>query len=235
MLFSGVGIVLAGLLGTLAMSVWFYFAHAFGVARHNPGSYLGTLIFGVTRQAFAAGLVFHFLIGVVAAWIYAAVMSALGIQGGVGWGMLFGAVHWLVVMSVLGVIAPLHPAVRSGQLENPGFFAWREGWTEPVGSLIDHLLFGAIVGGTLGIYHRHLGLSMPYSFESWMQPDLAPSIGYLVMVIAAVILFIAGASVTTKLGYGDEVFAAATPDEDDPEWKIARARRAGEMREEEPE
>ncbi|HEY9897873.1 MAG TPA: hypothetical protein V6D00_01715 [Pantanalinema sp.] len=228
MLFSGVGIVLAGLLGTLAMTTWFYFAHAFGVARHNPGSYLGTLIFGVTRTAFAVGLVFHFLIGVVAAWIYAALMSAWGIPGGVGWGMLFGVFHWLVVMGLLGVVAPLHPAIRSGRLENPGVFARREGWTESAGSLIDHLLFGAIVGGTLGIYRQHIGLSMPYSFESWQQPALGPSISYLVLVIALVALFIAGASVTTRLGYGDEVFAAASPDEDDPEWKIARAHKATE-------
>ncbi|MBO9541265.1 hypothetical protein J7643_11810 [bacterium] len=225
MLFSGVGIVLAGLLGTLAMSTWFYFAHAFGVARHNPGSYLGTLIFGVTRAAFATGLVFHFLIGILAAWIYAALMSLWGIQGGVGWGLLFGAVHWLIVMSLLGVVAPLHPAVRSGKLENPGYFARREGWSEAAGSLIDHLLFGAIVGGTLGIYHRHMGFSVPYSFESWMQPTLEPSIGYLVLVIALSVLFIVVATITTKLGYGDEVFAAATPDQDDPDWKIARERR----------
>lgn len=228
MLFSGVGIVLAGLLGTLAMTTWFYFAHAFGVARHNPGAYLGTLILGVTRQAFALGLVFHFLIGIVAAWIYAALMSAWGIPGGVGWGLLFGLAHWLVVMTLLGLVAPLHPAVRSGRLANPGLFARREGWTEAAGSLIDHLLFGAIVGGTLGIYQRHVALSVPYSFESWQQPALGPSIAFLALVLALVALLIAWASVTTKLGYGDEVFAAASPDEDDPEWQRFREKKARE-------
>ncbi|MNL48814.1 hypothetical protein D3C87_1716970 [compost metagenome] len=84
-------------------------------------------------------------------------------------------------------------------------------------------MYGAIVGGTLGIYHRHIGLSMPYSFESWQQPAMGPSLSYLVLIIALCTLVVAWAAVTTKLGYGDEVFAAASPDEDDPEWQISRA------------
>jgi len=211
--FTATGILLAGLLGTLAMTTWMYLAHAFGVERHNPGFFLGTLLFGVSRKAYAAGLVIHFLIGVIAAGIYAAIMSLLGIPGGVMWGMLFGVVHWLVLMVCYGFVAAWHPAVRRGEIQNPGFFALKDGWTEPAMSFLDHLLFGAIVGGTLA-YYRNQAAFAAFSASEWRQPSIAPAVAWPLMVILMSILFIVAASLTAELGTTDEVFASAEPGPD---------------------
>lgn len=211
MQFTATGILLAGLLGTLAMTSWMYVAHAFGVARHNPGFFLGTLLFGVTRTAFAAGMVIHFLIGVIAAAVYAALMSLLSVPGGVLWGMLFGAVHWLAVMIGYGFVASWHPAVKRGEVQNPGFFGLNDGWTEPAMTFIDHLLFGAIVGGTLA-YYRGAGVLSTFSASEWRQPSIAPALAWPLMVILFVILFIVASTLTAQLGTADEVFVSAVPE-----------------------
>ncbi len=220
--FTTTGILLAGLLGTLLMTTWMYIAHAFGVERHLPGFYLGTLMFGVTRKAFATGLVIHFLIGVIAAAIYAALMSLLTIPGGVLWGMLFGIAHWLVVMLAYGLVASWHPAVKRGEIQNPGFFGLNYGWTEPAMSFIDHLLFGAVVGGTLAYYRGH-GVLDTWSASAWRQPSLSPAIAWPVMVVLFVILFIVAATLTANLGTTDEVFASAEPGRD-RDWMLAELR-----------
>lgn len=212
--FTATGIILAGLLGTLAMTTWMYIAHAFGVERHNPGFFLGTLLFGVTRSAYAAGMVIHFLIGVIAAALYAGLMSLLGIPGGVLWGMAFGIGHWLVLMLAYGLVASWHPAVQRGEVANPGFFGLREGWVEPAMSFLDHLLFGAIVGGTLAFYRNGLAVLGAYSASEWRQPSLAPAVAWPVTVVLFVILFIVAATLTAELGTTDEVFVSAVPEQE---------------------
>lgn len=214
MAFSVIGIVLAGLLGTLAMTSTMYLAHAFGVSRLIPGFYLGTFLFGMRRGAYAAGLVLHFLIGIVIAAIYAGSMTILGIPGGILWGLVLGAVHWLVAMILYGLIGPWHPAVRRHELDAPGFFAWREGWSESLGSFIDHLLYGAIVGGVLSAYRSGVGLSAPYSFESWQQPIFAPSVAWLALVMGLVAAFIAFATLTTKFRPSEVFVSGLQLDED---------------------
>ncbi|HEY9856122.1 MAG TPA: SHOCT domain-containing protein [Stenomitos sp.] len=232
--FTATGILLAGLLGTLAMTTWMYIAHAFGVERHNPGFFLGTLVFGVGRKAYAAGMVIHFLIGVIAAAIYAAIMSLLNIPGGVLWGMLFGIVHWFVLMLGYGLVASWHPAVKRGDVENPGFFGLNEGWTEPSMAFLDHLLFGAIVGGTLA-YYRSMGVLSTFSASEWRQPSIAPTVAWPVMVVLFTILFIVASTLTAELGTTDEVFASALPEEEQADL-IARLRErfaAGQITEDE--
>lgn len=216
MQFTILGIVLAGLLGALVMGLWMSVGNAFGIERHHPGSYLGTLLFGVTRRAFVVGLVVHFCLGVIVAAIYAALMTSLRLPGGFLWGLLFGFVHWLVVMGLYGVLGPLHPAVRAGRVLNPGFFAAREGWVEPANSLIDHLLFGAVAGETLGFYRAGSGMSVPYSFSSWSQPSTSsPSIAWVVLVVLAVIAYIVFAALGTRLGGADELFVGGEPSRDE--------------------
>ena len=205
--FSIDGIILAGLLGTLTMTISMYFAHAFGASRITPGFYLGTFLFGIRRVSYALGLILHFAIGLGIAWVYAGIMTLLGIPGGVEWGLLFGCVHWILAMVFYGLVGPWHPAVRRDELEAPGFFAVHEGWTETWGSLFDHLLYGAVVGGMLGFFHSGWNLVAPYSFSDWQQPSSLPAVAWLALVIALVVAFIVFATVTVKFR-PSEVFAS---------------------------
>jgi|GEM_PF-1448581 uncharacterized membrane protein YagU involved in acid resistance len=224
MAFSWLAIVMAGLLGTLAMTTMMLLAHAVGASRMNPGFYLGAWIFGLTRTAYGVGLTLHFAIGVVAAIVYAWILSAWGVRGGVSWGLLLGFIHWFMAMLLYGVLGAMHPRVRRHEMVAPGFFAMNEGWTEPASRLLEHLVYGAVVGGTLLMMRNGADMTVPYSFDSWMQPQLGPSIAYLVFIVALCLLFIAAATVTVQLG-PEEVFAAAAPpDAPEPDWLIAEIR-----------
>ncbi len=62
------------------------------------------------------------------------------------WGLLFGAVHWLISGMMLGMMPVMHPLVRAGSLENPGPFVLSMGATTAMGFLMLHLIFGVLVG-----------------------------------------------------------------------------------------
>ena len=62
------------------------------------------------------------------------------------WGLLFGAVHWMMSGMAMGMMPLMHPLVRSKALENPGPFAFSMGPMTGMGFLMLHLTFGVLVG-----------------------------------------------------------------------------------------
>lgn len=110
---------------------------------------LGTLVVpGGGPGAFWAGLVLHYAIGILFAAVYAVALLALRMQSGVAWGVLLGLAVWLVAMLLSPLIAAIHPLVGVGRASNPGAFllALGKGWTPALFSLLDHLLYGTLVG-----------------------------------------------------------------------------------------
>jgi len=92
------------------------------------------------------GWMMHFMMGVIFALIYAFLWS-LGV-GSATWlnGLVFGAVHWLVVGVVMGMIPLMHAGIRSGAVKAPGLWMTNNGGMMAfVGGLIGHLVFGLVV------------------------------------------------------------------------------------------
>ena len=123
---------LAGIVGTVAMTlVGLYVAPIMGIPAMNPAAMLA----GPMGGSMALGWVGHFTIGIVLAVIYAAVAGNIPGSPALR-GALYGIAPWLlaqlVVMPMMGM--PLF----SGSM------------VMAMGSLIGHLVYGAVVGAIYG-------------------------------------------------------------------------------------
>ncbi|MBI2906790.1 MAG: hypothetical protein HYX92_03925 [Chloroflexi bacterium] len=144
--------VVAGLVGTAALTMVMYLAPAMGFPPMDIATLLGTMFIGDPGAAFAPGLAMHFMVGVVLALAYANVFVRY--LPGRAWqrGALFGIIPWFGLM-VIGapMLEVVHPAVRAGMMPPPGLFLLGMGSIlAPVGSLIGHLVYGAVLGTIYG-------------------------------------------------------------------------------------
>ena len=125
-------VVLGGLAGTAAMTmVGIWGAPMMGLAPMNPAGMLAGAMGGMV----AAGWVAHFMIGIVLAMGYALVASHLP-GPPIARGALYAVVPWLVAQLV--VIPMMGMPVFSGSI------------MMAMGSLLGHLVYGAVMGGIIG-------------------------------------------------------------------------------------
>lgn len=124
--------ILAGLTGTLVMTaVGVWAAPMMGIPRMNPSDMLAQQMGGSSALGWAG----HLMIGTVLAVIYAGVSSRL--RGSFAFrGALFGLAPWL--MAQLLVMPMMGIGLFSGSLPMA------------MGSLIGHLVYGAVVGAVYG-------------------------------------------------------------------------------------
>lgn len=123
---------LAGLLGTGTMTaVGLWIAPMMGMPAMNPA----TMLAGAMGGSAVLGWVGHLMIGTVLALIYAVLAPRLP---GAPWtrGALYGLAPWLLAQLV--VIPMMGMPVFSGSV------------VMAIGSLIGHLVYGAVVGATYG-------------------------------------------------------------------------------------
>ena len=124
--------ILAGLIGTAVMTmVGVWVAPMMGIPPMNPAEMLAQSMGG----RILLGWIGHLMIGVVVAIIYAAVAPRLP---GPTWarGALYGIAPWL--MAQLVVIPMMGMPVFSGS------------FAMAAGSLLGHLIYGAVVGAVYG-------------------------------------------------------------------------------------
>ncbi len=135
--------VIAGLVGTIAISMVMAMAPKMGMPKMDIVAMLSTM-FG--KANLALGWMMHSMMGVLFALIYAFLWSAgVGSANWVG-GLIFGAVHWLVVGMVMGMIPMMHAGIKSGAVKAPGMWMTNnDGMMAFFGGLIGHLVFGLVV------------------------------------------------------------------------------------------
>jgi uncharacterized membrane protein YagU involved in acid resistance len=132
------GAIIAGLLGTLVMTLLMVMAPRMGMPKMDIIGMLGTMFTASEGTARALGILAHFMMGVIFAIIYALLWSF-----GIGsptwlWGLIFGAVHGVVAIVMMPVMMKKHP--RPPQMEG--------GPRMVVGLLMGHLAFGLVVALT---------------------------------------------------------------------------------------
>jgi hypothetical protein len=139
--------IIAGLTGTVAMTVLMYMAKAMGIPMDMPRT-LGLMFTrpGNKMGTYIVGLMAHFMNGVIFAVLYAVLFAALGLAGWT-WGLVFGAAHGIMAGFIMGMISLVHPNMGPGkELPAPGLFAKDISPMAPAGLIMLHLVYGAIVG-----------------------------------------------------------------------------------------
>lgn len=149
-----------GLLGTLVLTTIVRLASELGWTRMDLALILGTVVTENRRKARAIGYVIHVILGLVFSFVYSAVFGLIGWSA--WWlGGVFGAIHALFISTViLNVLLPVvHPLMGTSEtaaneyalIEPPGFLMLNYGRNTFLITLVAHVMFGAIVGGTYGM------------------------------------------------------------------------------------
>jgi uncharacterized membrane protein YagU involved in acid resistance len=126
-------VVLAGLVGTAAMTALMLMSPLMGLPTMDIGRMLGSMIGG----NIALGWVSHFMIGVVLAFAYAFFFVSRIPGPGLARGAIYGLLPWLAAQLV---VMPMMGA---------GFFSGSV--AAAVGSLIGHLVYGGVIGAVYGV------------------------------------------------------------------------------------
>ena len=97
-------------------------------------------------MAYVAGAMVHAVMSIVFGLIHVAIYAAFGLESNlVAWGLLFGAVHWVIVGMALGMMPMMHAGIKKGIIGAPGAFASSYPMMTVGGFLMLHLLFGVLV------------------------------------------------------------------------------------------
>lgn len=130
--------IIAGLIGTVGMTILMFIAPMMGLPKMDIISMLGTMFTTNKSAATIIGVVIHFMMGAVFGIIYALLWSF-----GIGtstwlWGLIFGAVHGLMVAFMMPLVAKMHP--REPEMAG--------GAMQVFGLVMGHMVFGLIVALT---------------------------------------------------------------------------------------
>ena len=135
--------IVAGLVGTAAMSLVMVMGPRMGLPKMAIWEMLGSMFDSQGNNAL--GWIAHFMMGAVFALAYAALWSAgLGGPTLIG-GILFGAVHFVIVGLMLGGIPMMHAGIKAGTAQAPGVLMLNGGIMGLMGGLVGHILYGLVV------------------------------------------------------------------------------------------
>ncbi len=139
-----IGAVIAGLVGTLAISLVMRMAPMMGLPKMDIVDMLSSMFTAHGNRILGWGL--HFMMGVVFALVYTFLFS-VGIGAPTATvGLVFGTVHWLVVGLVMLGVPMMHAGIRAGAASAPGAYMTNQrGPMAFVGGLVGHMVFGVIV------------------------------------------------------------------------------------------
>ena len=127
--------IIAGSTGRMAMLLLIYGGPLIGLPRIDVVSMLGSLAAPNKQDAVTLGGAIHFSMGILFAIIYAAFWS-IGIGSPIWWwGLIFGAIHGLLVIVSLLIVMRVHPQLS--ELIN--------GLPVMVAILLNHVVFGVVV------------------------------------------------------------------------------------------
>lgn len=144
---SVAGVIVAGIAGALAFSIFTGMARSMGMTKMSIEKMLGAM-FGEGSTATFMGWMMHLVSGIVFAVIYVLIFNFLGTTNGWLYGAIIGLFHGLGVGAVLmPMMGAMHPAIKAGKLEAPGFFGINTGSMTPMGIVVGHIIFGAVLGG----------------------------------------------------------------------------------------
>ena len=115
--------IASGLIGGAVMSVLLYMGIAMVPSQMKMNFFrlLGTMALPDETAAYVLGGMVRAMMSIVFGLIHVGLYTALDLESSLAaWGLLFGAVHWLIVGMGLGMVPVMHRGIRSGRIEAPG-------------------------------------------------------------------------------------------------------------------
>ncbi len=138
------GAIVAGLVGTVVMTMVMVMAPKMGMPKMDIVGLLGSMF--KKEGVRPIGMALHFMMGIVFAVIYAFVWSKGIGRASVGYGALFGTIHWLIVGLIMGMIPILHAGIKAGTVKAPGIYMTNNGGLKGfMGGLVGHIVYGITV------------------------------------------------------------------------------------------
>jgi hypothetical protein len=146
-----IGAIVAGLVGTIIISMVMMMAPKMGMPKMAIWEMLGAM-FSPDGNV-ALGWAMHLMMGIVFGLIYAALWAAgLGSVSVVS-GLIFGIVHWLVAGLMMGGMPMMHAGIKAGAVSAPGVFMLKNGGMMGfMGGLMGHAIFGVVVALVYGLF-----------------------------------------------------------------------------------
>jgi len=148
---SILGAIIAGIVGTIVMTMVMVMAPKMGMPKMDIVGMLGSMFKAEGNRTM--GMMMHFMMGIVFAIIYALLWNA-----GIGtvswlWGVIFGAVHWIVTGMMMGGMSMMNAGVKAGKVKAPGMFMMNNGGMMAfMGGLVGHMIFGLVVALVYGLF-----------------------------------------------------------------------------------
>ncbi len=145
------GAIVAGIVGTIVMTMVMVMAPKMGMPKMDIVGMLGSMFSAEGNRM--VGMIMHFMMGVVFAIVYALLWNAGIGAASVLWGIVFGAVHWLVSGMMMGGMYMMHAGVKAGTVKAPGVFMMNNGGMMAfMGGLMGHVIFGLVVALVYGLF-----------------------------------------------------------------------------------
>jgi riboflavin transporter FmnP len=145
-----IGAIAAGLVGTVVISMLMAMGPRMGMPKMAIWEMLGTMF--SKEGNVGLGWVMHFMAGVAFAIIYAALWTAGVGSATLVSGVVFGAVHFLIVGLMMGGMPMLHAGIKAGTTQAPGVLMLNSGLMGFMGGLIGHVLYGLVVALVYGLF-----------------------------------------------------------------------------------
>ena len=140
--------LIAGSVGGVAMTVLGWLVRQMDIGM-NAEMMLGTMVSSPGNAAWLIGFAIHMMLSVAIALIYAWGFERVTHRAGVGAGLGFAVIHVIIAGMVMGMIPAMHPMIPE-QMPAPGAFMAKMGTTFVALFVIEHLMYGAIVGAMYG-------------------------------------------------------------------------------------
>ena len=145
---AGAG-VLAGLIAGGIMLVPMYMGLLLmpGQMKMDILKLLGTMMFPLTVMTYPTGLMIHAGNSIGFALVHVAFFELFDLESNLAaWGLLFGAVHWVISGVAFGMMPLMHRGIRQNIVPAPGLMASAYPPMTIAGFLMVHLLYGVLVG-----------------------------------------------------------------------------------------
>lgn len=140
--------IFAGLLGGIAMTLWFMFMNVIGFTTLDFDAYNGCLLTGEkdSDKSFIVSLMMHAVCSVAIAFIYAWFMQTLWGYTSPYIGLVLALPHWAISGLSITIFDSIDSCVSNKKLIPMGIFASGYGISGMITFLIGHLIYGFVVG-----------------------------------------------------------------------------------------